>query len=297
MFRDCYFEYAGRYSGDYNLIMSYVNDTNDSFDSGGKYEPKTDTRSSVAESLLYSVDYSENQLEFTVEITNIDEAIPFEQMIEIKEWLHAKSGWQKLKLESPDYKDYYLLCMLIPGDDIADGLGYRGLKCTVKSISGFWYRDESTRVYTQADMEGHISSNGNFSFQIDVKTDPALPIYPIIECKLASTDTPASIPFWVKNTTNGSILSMKLEDTKITNLISNRLTIDSQYPFFYNGNKTNYVMSYAPMVGDISSGLLYLSNGVNNISVACHTTGSNSTYRYYDYFQIHYVSKVRIGGF
>lgn len=297
MFRECYFEYAGRYSGDYNLIMSYVNDTNDSFDSGGKYEPKTDTRSSVAESLLYSVDYSENQLEFTIEITNVDEAIPFEQMIEIKEWLHAKSGWHKLKLESPDYQDYYLLCMLIPGEDIADGLGYRGIRCTVKSISGFWYRDVATQVFTQADMEGHIASNGNFSFQIDVKTDSALPVFPIIDCKLANTDTSSTIPFWIKNTTNGSMLSMLLSSAEITNLMSNRLSIDAQYPFFYNGSKTSYAMSYAPRVGDISAGLLYFENGINNISIACHVTGDNSAYRYYDYLRIRYVSKVRIGGF
>ena len=297
MFRECYFEYAGRYSGDYNLIMSYVNDTNDEFDSGGKYEPKTDTRSTVAESILYSVDYSENQLEFTVEVTNVDEAIPFEQMTEIKEWLCAHSGWKKLKLESPDYQDYYLLCLLIPEKDIADGLGYRGIRCTLRSISGFWYRDEATQVFTQSDMEGHIASNGNFSFQIDVKTDSALPIYPIIECKLASDNTSATVPFFVKNTTNGSVLSMALSGTGITNLAANRLSIDSQFPFFYNGDKTNYVMSYAPLITDIRSGLLYLSKGINDISVACHTQGYHSNYRYYEYFQIHYVSKCRIGGF
>ena len=297
MFRECYFEYAGRYSGDYNLIMTYVNDTNDEFDSGGKYELKTDTRSKIAESLLYSVDYSENPLEFTVEILNIDEAIPFEQMIEIKEWLFSKSGWCKLKLESPDYQDYYLLCMLVPDKDIADGLGYRGLRCVVKSISGFWYRDMSTQVYTQSDMEGNIASNGNFNFQIDVRTDAALPIYPIIECKLASTDTTPTIPFWVKNTTNGSVVSMRLQDTNITKLMASRLCIDTQYPFFYSEKKTNYKMQYAPVVGDISAGLLYLSNGINNISVACHATGDNSNYRYFDYFQIHYITKVRIGGF
>ena len=42
MFRDCYFEYAGQYSGDYNLVMMYVENSYDKFDSGGQYEVATD---------------------------------------------------------------------------------------------------------------------------------------------------------------------------------------------------------------------------------------------------------------
>lgn len=302
MFRECFFEYAGKYSGEYNLIMSYITDTNDEFDTGGKYEVKIDTRPTVAESVLYSVDYSEEQLEFSVEISNIDEAIPFEQMIEVKEWLFAQQGWQRLRIESPDYQDYYLMCLLIPEKDIADGTGYRAIKCTVKSISGFWYRDIASQIFTRTDMEGHIGGNGNFSFQMDIKTDPALPIYPIVDCKLNTSSVQglpvdATIPFWIKNRTNGSVLSMRLSTSDIGILNADRLSIDSQYPFFYKGDKTNYKMSYAPMLENINSGLLYLNNGSNEIQVACHITGDNSAPVYYDYLQIRCVAKVRIGGF
>lgn len=298
IFRDCFFEFAGKYSGEYNLIMSYVDNAPDTFDSGGKYEPKTESLPAIAESLLYSVDYSEQQLEFTIEITNIDEAIPFKQMTEIKEWLFAQRGWRKLRIESSDYKDYYLLCMLIPEEDIADGLGYRGIRCTLKNISGFWYRDEETKVYTQSDMEGNIQANGNFVIPIEVKTDSVLPIYPIIECKLADSDTSTDVPFWVKNITNGTMLSMQLSGESISSMYNNKLSIDSQYPFFYRGNKTNFEMSYAPAApGDISAGLLRMENGNNEIQVACHTAGNNTDYKYYSYFQIRYVTKVRIGGF
>lgn len=297
IFRDCFFEFAGRYSGDYNLIMSYVDSPPTDFDSGGKFELKTDTLPTIAESVLYSVEYSEQPMEFSIEITNIDEAIPFGQLIEIKEWLFANSGWKKLKLESSDYRGYYIMCFLVPEEDIADGYGYRGIRCTVKSISGFWYRDEETAIFTQSDMEGHIGSNGNFSIPINVKTDPSLPIYPIIECKLASSDTTTPVPFWVKNQTNGTVLSMLLSDSSITTVYNQNVMIDSQYPFFYKNDKTNFAMSYAPTVGDIKYGLLRLDNGTNNIQVACHAYSSNSNYRYYDYFQIHYTSKIRIGGF
>jgi hypothetical protein len=285
--------------------MSYVDNTTSTFDSGGKFEAKVDSLPTVAESLLYSVNYSENPLEFSIDITNVDEVIPFEQMAEIKEWLFAQSGWQKLRLESSDYRDYYLMCLLIPEEDIADGSGYRGLRCTVKNISGFWYRDEHTQVYTVSDMFGHTTGSGNYRIPIEVHTDPSMPIYPIIECRLAplgaETDTPSStdtrpMSFWIRNTTNSTMLATVIPSSSLTNFSNNNVMIDSQFPFFYKGDKTNFVMSYVPKIEHISSRLLCLENGINNIQVACHLEGI-TTRRYYSYFQIHYTTKTRIGGF
>ena len=43
MFRECYFEYAGISSQSYNLILGYLSNSNEDFDSGGGFELKTDT--------------------------------------------------------------------------------------------------------------------------------------------------------------------------------------------------------------------------------------------------------------
>ena len=85
--RECFFEYAGRYSGEYNLILAYVSDTNDSFVSGGSYTPSVDTIPALAESVLYSIKYGEKPLEFSIEIVNPDENIPAKQFSEIKDYI------------------------------------------------------------------------------------------------------------------------------------------------------------------------------------------------------------------
>ena len=39
MFRGSCFEYAGTYSGDYNLTIMYVENSYNKFDTGGSYKP------------------------------------------------------------------------------------------------------------------------------------------------------------------------------------------------------------------------------------------------------------------
>ena len=56
MFRDCYFEYAGISSQPYGLMMCYIENSNDNFDSGGKFELKTDTLPRSHETFLYGKD-------------------------------------------------------------------------------------------------------------------------------------------------------------------------------------------------------------------------------------------------
>ena len=49
MFRGCFFEYAGIYSGDYNLTMMYLENSSDKFDTGGAYEPITENSRGFSE--------------------------------------------------------------------------------------------------------------------------------------------------------------------------------------------------------------------------------------------------------
>ena len=143
MFRECFFEYAGRSSQPYNLMLCYVSNTITDFDSGGKFDLKTDAIPLSHESLLYGKDYSAQPLSFEVEIMNIERNIPFEQVTKIKNWLFGQDGWKTFRLLN-DTQDYCLKCIFEPSEDIVDGTGYRGFRCTLHNVSPFWYGEESS---------------------------------------------------------------------------------------------------------------------------------------------------------
>lgn len=154
MFRDCYFEYAGISSQPYGLIMCYVENSNYNFDSGGKFELKTDTLPRSHETFLYGKDYSANPITFDVEIVSIDDYIPLEQMMEIKNWLFGQNGWKTLRL-SDERQNYNLKCVFEPGEDIVDGIGYRGVRCTLHNVSPFWYGDEKEIVISNSELKAN----------------------------------------------------------------------------------------------------------------------------------------------
>lgn len=168
MFRDCCFEYAGVYSGKYNLTMMYIENSYKKFDSGGKYELISDTLPKQSEILLYGINNAEHPLEFSVEIINEDENIPTKKMREIKNWLFGQDGWKTLRLYDDEYNDVYLKCVLIPDEDIADATGYRGLRCTIKANSSFWYGKDEMKTILNSDITsfGNDKSTGVFSLPI-----------------------------------------------------------------------------------------------------------------------------------
>lgn len=141
MFRDCPFIFAGKSSEDYNLILLYLNNNRDDFNSGGEFGLKTDSIPYVHEQFLYGKDYSEKPLEFEVEIINPDSNISLEEMIEIKNWLFGQDGWRDLTFLD-ETQSLHLKCMLTPSEDITDVNGYRGIRCTIHNASPFWYGDE-----------------------------------------------------------------------------------------------------------------------------------------------------------
>lgn len=145
MFRECFFEYAGKSSQPYNLMLVYVNNTTSEFSSGGGFDLKTDTLPHSHEALIYGKDYSSQPLTFEVEIINLDDYIPLDQMAEIKNWLFGQDGWKTFKVLD-ERQDYCLKCVFEPIEDIVDGTGYRGLRCTLHNSSPFWYGEERSVV-------------------------------------------------------------------------------------------------------------------------------------------------------
>ena len=298
MFRDCYFEYAEKYSGDYNLVMTYIEDSYDKFDSGDKYEVSTDTLPATAETLLYGLKHSENPLEFSVEIVNPDQPIPFKQMQEIKEWLFGQDGWKKLSLECEEFQEYHLKCLLVPDSDIVDTTGYRGIRCTLKNVSAYWYGEDKTIEFTKEkiielvgeDGKG-LSKNGNLWVDLKIESQSPCKIEPIIKFKAPSTnkgyDTPY-MAFYVHNsssfTESGVSMYMKAQyaDNNFLMNCKYATVVANDIPVGYTPNNTTY-------------DLLYFVKGINRVGIGLKDV--DGVFTPYEYISFTYTPMYRIGGF
>lgn len=241
MFRECYFEYAGVSSQPYNLMLCYISNSNTDFDSGGKFDLKTDTLPRSHETLLYGKDYSAQPLSFEVEIVNIDDNIPLEQMIEIKNWLFGQDGWKTLVLHD-EREDYFLKCIFEPADDIADGFGYKGVRCTLRNESPFWYGETKT-----------ISFNHS---------------------KLKQTTVNATV-FWKANYGNTTqapygILEIDLDDP-------NLVDVDYYPTITVKDNRGGYTTAQVETYGDNTVYAFYLANtGATSVSNGSTKNASNA---------------------
>ena len=305
MFRDCYFEYAGQYSGDYNLVMMYVENSYDKFDSGGQYEVATDVLPASAETLLYGLKYSEKPLEFSIEIINPDKAIPFEQMKEIKDWLFGQDGWKKLKLHSSEYQGYHLKCLLIPEEDIVDATGYRGVRCTLKNISSYWYGEDKTITYDKAkiiELAGEngekLYSSGALWLNVDIDSHSPTKILPIVKFKMSdksSTSTVDYMDFHILNRTlnDDSSINMTINST----LRDKEFTFDCRYATLHT--ESNGYMSYTP--NSPLNDMFCFVKGTNRIAIQMRSLLKNTddTRRFapYVYISFTYTPMYRIGGF
>lgn len=143
MKRNCYFNFAGKSSKQFhNLILAFIDDSSNTYDSGGSFELVTDELPGRADTVLYGKKYSSSHMEFSIEIINPDRYLTSEEMVEIKEWLFGQDGWSKLALLDDDtvHENCYFSCILQPDQDIFDG-GYRGIRCTLVNQSSFAYKN------------------------------------------------------------------------------------------------------------------------------------------------------------
>jgi hypothetical protein len=134
-------------------MLAYVSNSSEDFSSGGSFDIKKDALPRYHETLLYGKDYSAQPLSFDVEfVCEHDNPIPLDQMTEIKNWLFGQDGWKKFKLLD-ERQDYYLKCLFEPGDDIVDGDGYHGLRCTLTNASPFWYGEDLVFTFNHTELK------------------------------------------------------------------------------------------------------------------------------------------------
>ena len=294
MFKASYFKYADIYSGKYNLIMAYVS-RNQDFVTGAEYEPMIDTLPSRAESLLYGIKYSEKPLEFEVDIINPDEAIPMKQMIEIKDWLFGQDGWKKLYIKSPDYENIYLKCLFLPENDIRDSSGYRGVRCKVKNISGFWYGKDEVITYTKEQINA-LTNNGaslvDNKYVIlhpEIKTQCKEKVFPILKFMAVTADFNNYSKFTMNVHNNKSDYESDfIMDISLANQ-GKEFEVDCEWAMC-EMNGDYYELTSLNTDYDF----FYLEKGINDVAV---NLKPNGVYAVPSYLSFIYTPKLRVGGF
>ena len=294
MFKASYFKYADIYSGKYNLIMAYVS-RNQDFITGAEYEPMIDSLPSRAESLLYGIKYSEKPLEFEVDIINPDEAIPMKQMIEIKDWLFGQDGWKKLYIKSPDYENIYLKCLFLPENDIRDSSGYRGVRCKVKNISGFWYGKDEVITYTKEQINA-LTNNGaslvDNKYVIlhpEIKTQCKEKVFPILKFMAVTADFNNYSKFTMNVHNNKSDYESDfIMDVSLANQ-GKEFEVDCEWAMCeMNGD-------YCELTSlNTDYDFFYLEKGINDVAV---NLKPNGVYAVPSYLSFIYTPKLRVGGF
>lgn len=243
------FEYAGKNSEIYNLVLCEIDKDYKSLISGAEYEPSVDSLPHTANQLLLGLNYSDKPLEFDLEIINPDENIPYTQVEEIKDWLFGQNGWKKFVVIN-ERQDYYLRALLIPSEDIMDVNGYRGFRCKLRNDSGFWYRDENVSIpltYSSTDVYSVITKT------IDLKNIPdRMEINPHIKF---STYAPSIKKTKViQATTNGELSITDSAGTPHSITVAS----DSSYQNKITGNYSNSTNIFtATTSSDIVSGTSY----------------------------------------
>lgn len=268
MFRDCYFEYAGVYSGDYNLKLMYLDDTYNRRKTGGDYTTITNDNN-FAEQLLYGK--KNTPLAFDIEIINCDKDIPFEQMGEIRQWLfNQPSGqWNKFRIYDEDYEDIVFFCVLIPNEDTCDSQGYRGIRCSVQCNSPFGYKEVVTKSISKFTSLQADKKAMNLTIDCDIATQDILPMVKIYTNK--STEYIYNNRGIIINKTNGT--SMIIQNIRGNGTSNNITTVNCQSGVVTNTlNQEQWLILGSQVFSaddgaayNLNSGLLKLDKGKNNL--------------------------------
>ena len=207
-FRNCFFEFAGVYSGKYNLRLVYVENSNHHFDSGGGFDFKFGQIPYYHEQLYYGKDYSANPLQFEIEVLNVDGYISESQMVEIKEWLFGGTGWKKFIVKDGRTTNKSLRCILTPITDITEGNHYKGLRFSLRNASPFWYGEEKSITINNDKLKENVwwdtyhTWDRWCTFEIDIPNNGYVdvPIFPIIEVRPQRNNNTSGDGAWTVGT-------------------------------------------------------------------------------------------------
>lgn len=136
----CYFTYAGTSSQDWDLMFVGIEESGLTTASGSKYEVITGKTNEMDEEMFYGIKVSES-LSPTLEIvTSQGIDIPYEQFLDIKDWLFGQTEPQPLMIEHPDLCDYYFPCLFQTEEDLCYTGAANGFSATLRAMTPYAYK-------------------------------------------------------------------------------------------------------------------------------------------------------------
>lgn len=249
IFQGYYFQYAGKNSEDWDIVFSGIDDDGRVFDSGSKYEPVTGRVSSISEELFFGLKVSES-LTGSVQLTTSDGGdIPYEQFLDIKDWLFGQKEPQKLVIYHPDLQDYYYPCLLLANEDLFYTGNANGLSVEVRCVTPFAYKLEDKLFNkTFAVLPTGASYQTIYNFQTAELEGHS----PIVKIKMHGAGNVT-----IQNTTNHSALCFE-------GAPNGTITVDCQTQII---TPVSY-LSYIKFHDNVDSQFLKLNNGENNIQIS-----------------------------
>lgn len=218
-------------------------------DSGSKYELITGRTNESDEEIFYGLKVSES-LNPTLEIvTSQGIDIPYEQFLDIKDWLFGQTEPQPLIIEHPDLCEYYFPCLFQAEEDLCYTGAANGFSVTLRAMTPYAYKREDSVI---SETFSSPPTGSPFIKTYQVQTAEIKGSKPIVKFEMSGTGNAS-----VVNLKNGS--SVHLE-----NAPAGTVTIDCQTQII---TPLSYIDNIV-FRNNINSRFLTLENGENELQIS-----------------------------
>lgn len=228
--------------------------------SGSKYEMITGKTNEMDEEMFYGIKVSES-LSPTLEIvTSQGIDIPYEQFLDIKDWLFGQTEPQPLMIEHPDLCDYYFPCLFQAEEDLCYTGAANGFSATLRAMTPYAYKIDDAII---SEAFPSPPTGAPFQKNYQVQTAEIKGCKPVVKIEMKGAGNVS-----VANLENGS--SVHLE-----NAPAGTVTIDCQTQII---TPLSYIDNIV-FRNNINSRFLTLENGGNELQVSGNVSGITITYK------------------
>lgn len=245
----CYFTYAGISSQDWDLILAGIEESGLTTDSGSKYELITGRINGSDEELFYGIKVSESLSPSLEIVTSQGIDIPYEQYLDIKDWLFGQTEPQPLIIEHPDLCDYYFPCLFQAKEDLCYTGAANGLSITLRIMTPYAYKVENA-IFSNTFSPPPTDSPFIKTYQ--VQTAEIKGCKPVVKIEMNGAGNAS-----VVNLKNGSSICLK-------NAPAGTVTADCQTQII---TPLSYI-DYISFQDNINSSFLTLENGENDLQIS-----------------------------
>lgn len=229
-------------------------------DSGSKYELITGRTNESDEEMFCGLKVSES-LNPTLEIvTSQGIDIPYEQFLDIKDWLFGQTEPQPLTIEHPDLRDYYFPCLFQTEEDLCYTGAANGFSITLRAMTPYAYKKDSAII---SETFPSPPTGSPFIKTCQIQTAEIRGCKPIIKIEMKGMGNAS-----ISNLKNGSAF-------RLENAPAGTVTIDCQTQII---TPLSYIDNIV-FRNNINSRFLTLENGENELQISGNIRSISITYK------------------